>query len=564
MYSKTMKWFPSNKISDFLNVIKKRPQRTPAALPTARTPYVSDMPPAPVIVRQSEQHPSEAYMDLKRRFRDTGRLLAAGETLGRDFLTAMPEGAWRSRLSQISYVYRRVHEDLRETEVSRQLERAHSHLANNADDWDDWDRANLREMEKISLRMRHIDPDMTEHAARLAYEGRRQHRDVLGTGDWMQGRDFLTKTVDMKRQIAESICRATGQNDPYQVLINEYMPDQSLADIETWFETMRKTLTPLLPKIMEKQKEEPDPLSLIDFYPAKAQMWLNTALLQSIGFDFQRGGLYETGHNPVEGGTPEDTRLVIRTVDTTNFIDSMKSALHEGGHGIYVQGLPRRTWRYQPVGQDMGADVHESQALLIEMIMGRTSEFFKFLSPRVEGLFHGLRNPVLSARNLHIHRTRVKPTMLRRSADEVTYFFHVLLRFRLERDLINGRLKLADLPEAWANGMEELLGIRPATATEGCLQDVHWFVGKFGYFPAYTIGHMMAAQQFATIKKEHPDVQSSIAQGDFSSVTNWLQKNIHSQGRLLNTHDLMKRATGKDISPDYLLKHLEDRYLKAA
>src|SRR5690606_36705120 len=146
-----------------------------------------------------------------------------------------------------------------------------------------------------------------------------------------------------------------------------------------------------------------------------------------------RGGLYETGHNPVEGGTPDDTRLVIKNVDTTNFLDSLKSALHEGGHGIYIQGLPRQTWRYQLVAQDMGAGVHESQALLIEMIIGRTRGFFNFLAPRVEGLFHGLHNPVLSAENLHKIKTRVKATPVRRTADEVTYFFHILHRYRLEK-----------------------------------------------------------------------------------------------------------------------------------
>lgn len=543
------------------------PQPRPTGPSLSPPVVIAPLPPepvTPVVVRQYESHPCPAYMELKMKFRDIGRLSAVAETMGRDFLTAMPEGAWKSRLSQISYLYRRLHEDISHPEVARQLERAESHLANHAEDWDEWDRANLREMHEAVRRARHVDADMTEKEARLAYEGRRQHRQLMASGDWMQAREFLGQTVDMKRRIADAVCRAEGRNDPYQVLMDDFLPGIDGADVERWFDMMRKKLTALLPQVMEKQSALPPPLAITDFYPAKAQMWLNTALLKAIGFDFERGGLYETGHNPVEGGTPDDTRLVIRTVDTTNFMDSMKSALHEGGHGIYTQGLPRKTWRYQPVGQDMGSAVHESQALLIEMIMGRTREFFAFLSPRVEGLFHGLHNPVLSAENLYRVKTRVKPSLDRKKADEITYFFHILHRFRMERDLIAGRLKLVDIPDAWADGMEELLGIRPETHAAGCLQDVHWFVGKFGYFPAYTVGHMMAAQQFEAIKKAEPGVMGRIAAGDFTPVTGWLRRNVHGQGRLLSSDELIRRATGRELSPDALVRHLEDRYLKAA
>jgi carboxypeptidase Taq len=520
--------------------------------------------PPSILIRQDERHPSEAYTDLKLRFRDIGRLAAVAETMGRDFLTAMPEGAWKSRLSQIIYLHRLMHDYLTDAEVVRQIERAQSHLSNHPGDWDEWDRVNLQEMQRIVLRARHVDVNLTEQETRIAYEGRRHHRHILATGDWAQGREFLGNTIDTKRRIAEAICRGSNQNDPYQVLLDEFMPGLRLGDVEKWFETLRQELSALLPRVMQKQGAETAPHDIVDFYPAKAQMWLNRALLESIGFDFTRGGLYETGHNPVEGGTPDDTRLVIRAADTTNFLDSLKSTLHEGGHGIYIQGLPRQTWRYQPVAQDMGAAMHESQALLVEMVIGRTREFFDFLSPRVEGLFHGLKNPALSADNLYRLKTRVKPTLNRKQADEVTYFFHILQRFRLERDLIGGRLKLADLPEAWNAEMDQLLGLKPENHANGCLQDVHWFVGKFGYFPAYAVGHMMAAQQFHAIKKDIPEAHDMIRQGHFAPMVRWLGQKIHGKGRLQDMDGLMKAATGKPVTPDFLIKHLETRYLKAA
>lgn len=520
-------------------------------------------PAAPLVVRQYEEHPSAAYMDLKLKYRDIGRLNAIAETMGRDFLTAMPEGAWKTRLGQIAFLHRRIHEDLTGRDMEALLERAKTHLVNHSEDWDEWDSANLREMNSMFENHRHIPSDLVERRARFSYEGRRAHRDALKNSDWPAAREFLSNIVDLQRQIADHKCKATGANSHYQSLMDDYMPDLSVMNIEDWFGTLDKKLRPMMDKVVEKQAAEEPPLSIDDYYPAKAQMWLNHALLEAIGFDFRRGGLYETGHNPVEGGTPEDTRLVIKNVDTRYFLDSMKSALHEGGHGIYIQNLPRKTWRYQPVGQDMGAAVHESQALIIEMIIGRTKSFFEFLAPRVEGLFHGLHNPVLSADNLHRIKTRVQPSMLRKSADEISYFFHMKHRFEIERELIDGRLKVADLPETWNGKMEEIMGMRPDNYADGCLQDVHWFVGKFGYFPSYTVGHMMAAQLYQTVQKEVPDVRGHLSRGNFAPVADWLGRNIHRKGRLMSMPDLITSATGKTLSPDALLGHLESRYLAA-
>ena len=516
---------------------------------------------SPQIIRQYEEHPCESYMELKYRFRDIGRMEAIAETMGRDFLTAMPEGAWKARLGQISFLHRRIHEDVTADKIASLIERCQTHLEAHNEDWDEWDAANLREMDKLHKSYLPISDELVEKRARLSYEGRRRHRDALADRDWPAAREFLSEMVDMNRQIAEAKCKASGGNSYYQTLMQEYMPGVSVIEVEEWFGTMNKKLNKLLPKIIEKQEQEDPPLDIKDFYPAKAQMWLNHALLEAIGFDFRRGGLYETGHNPVEGGTPDDTRLVIKNVDVNDFMDSMKSALHEGGHGIYIQGLPRKTWRYQPVAQDMGAAIHESQALLIEMIIGRTRTFFDFLAPRVEGLFHGLHNPVLSAENLYKLKTRVSPSAMRKRADEVTYFFHMQHRFELERDLIEGSLKPADLPEAWSAKLQDILGVEPEGVADGCLQDVHWFVGKFGYFPSYTAGHMLAAQLYEKINKDIPDVGSLVAKGDFMPIAKWLGNNIHSKGRLLSFDDLVIQATGSSLNPSALLKHIEKRYV---
>lgn len=541
------------KILDYIGFRKEPP---PTAMPASNLEFSESLP------KQDQEHACHAYTDLKLRFRDIGRLNAIIEILGRDFLTAMPEGAYKSRLGQIAFLYRRMHEDLTAGEMQGLIDKASEHEYARPEDWDEWDSANLSQMRDMYLMYCNVDAELMEKKARLSYEGRRRHRSVSRSGDWDQAKKFLAEQIDLHKRIADARCKATGRDCRYEMLMQEYMPEMSVSEVERLFATHREALKNIQPAILEKQDREPEPIPFREeVFAQESQMWLNRSLLKAIGFDFDRGGLYETGHNPVEGGTVDDTRLVISNVDESNFMISMKSALHEGGHGLYIQGLPRKTWRYQPVAMDMGAAIHESQALLIEMIIGRKPEFFEFLSPRLEGLFHGMHSPALSAENLYRMKTRVQPNVDRKKADEVTYFQHVLMRFELERDLIEGKLRIDDLPKAWVEKMDKYVGALPTNHREGCLQDVHWFVGKFGYFPSYAIGHMLAAQLYDTLKREMSDIQGSIARGDFSEISSWLNKNIYSKGRLLTMDELIREATGKPLKAEYLEKHLRNRYL---
>lgn len=559
-------------VKNFLKLPKlRRPPKEqvksapPTKMPQAKADFAAGRE-APL--RQDKQHPCLAYTNLKTRFRDVGRMNAVIETLGRDFLTAMPEGAYKSRLGQMAFLYRRMHEDLTAPAVQKLIDIAQQHQFDHEDVWDEWDVANLREMADQYKMYCHVDPSLMERKAHLSYEGRRHHTALKETGDWEQAKLFLSEQIELHQKIADQRLEALPEEERdgitrYDMLMQEFMPGLYLRDINPLMEQHLKALDKIVPEIIEKQSKEEAPLPFEEdmVFEADAQMWLNRSMLEVIGFDFERGGLYETGHNPVEGGTPEDTRLVISNVSEHDFMNSMKSALHEGGHGLYIQGLPRSQWRYQPVAQDMGAAVHESQALLIEMIIGRTSEFFEFLSPRLEGLFHGINSPALSAENIHKLKTRVAKTVDRKKADEATYFYHVMLRYRLERDLIEGTLKIDDLPEAWVEGLHDLIGVTPDTHLAGCLQDVHWFVGKFGYFPAYAIGHMMAAQLYESLRRDISDLLEKISAGDFAEIKAWLHEKIYAKGRLMPMQDLVKEATGKTLRADSLEKHLRRRYL---
>ena len=517
--------------------------------------------------KQYAKHPCPNYMALKMAFRDVGRMNAIIEALGRDFLTAMPEGAYKSRLGQIAFLSRRMHEDLASHKVADLIEKAHQHQQECPEEWDEWDTANLYEMETMYRHHCQVDADLMEKCARLSYEGRRRHRAVLRDNDWDSAQGFLQEMIDLQRQMAESKCLVDnnhGSEAAYQALMREYIPGARLRDIDQLFSDYKEKLDALLPKITEKQKSREKFYPLEGDFPSELQLWLNKSLLKVLGFDFERGGLYETGHNPVEGGTPDDTRLVIKTSDTSNFLESLKSTLHEGGHGLYIQGLPRTEWRYQPVGQDLGAAVQESQALLIEMIFGRMPEFFEYLSPRVEGLFQRFGDPSMSAKNLYAIKTKVAADVDRKHADEVTYFYHINMRMKLERQLINGDLQVKDLPAAWNAEVKKFAGKEPANNAQGCLQDVHWFVGKFGYYPAYILGHMMAAQMKESIAKDIQNLPDLVRQGQFTPIKDWLNQKIHAQGRLERTDKLLESVTGNDLTIQPLVRHLEERYLQAA
>lgn len=525
--------------------------------------------PEPIRAAQSdpaqkfEDHSSASYNILRSTFRNVGRMNAIIETMGRDFLTAMPQGAYVSRLGQIAFLYRRQHEDLADAELVSHLNESKAHASSNPTDWSDWDVANLREMETAIRHHIGVPADLIEKRARLAYEGRHVHRDVLKNNDWEQAQTFLEGMVELQQKIADA--KQLEDNDHpearYQSLLREFMPGARLDDISRLFADYKTDVETLLPQIVANQNAKESPVQMDGVFSGKSQLWLNKTLLKLIGFDFERGGLYETGHNPVEGGTPDDTRLVIKTAKIGTFLDSMKSALHEGGHGLYIQGLPRKQWRYQPVGQDLGALVHESQALLIEMILGRKREFFEFLAPRTEGVFQRFGDPAITAENLWRTKNHVHKTLDRKSADEVTYFLHIQMRTELERKLISGELAVKDLPDAWAQYSKNYFGKKPKNNAEGCLQDVHWFVGKFGYFPAYALGHMMSAQIYEAMLRDIPQIPTMLRQGQFGDIHIWLNNKIYQKGRVQRPDDLLQTITGEKLSYDALVRHIKNRYL---
>jgi carboxypeptidase Taq len=279
--------------------------------------------------------------------------------------------------------------------------------------------------------------------------------------------------------------------------------------------------------------------------------------MQVLGFDFSHGRLDISLH-PFCSGVPEDVRITTR-YDEEDFTTGLMAVLHETGHALYDRGLPAQ-WRHQPVGDAHSMALHESQSLIIEMQACRSRQFIDYVAPLMREAFGG-SGPSWEADNIHRLYTRVEPGLIRVDADEVTYPEHIILRYRLERALIGGDLDLADLPTAWNEGMQNMLGITPPSDREGCLQDIHWPDGAWGYFPTYTLGAMTAAQLYDAARRADSEMEPGIARGDFGPLMRWLGAHVHAKASSLSPDALLTEATGKSLDVAVFKHHLEQRYL---
>jgi carboxypeptidase Taq len=367
---------------------------------------------------------------------------------------------------------------------------------------------------------------------------------------------LLTEVVRLVREAAEIVGAALGL-EPYDTLLDAHQPDLRDAMVTPLFDRLAAELPPLIESILDRHAAEPAPVRPTGPFATERQKALAKELMARLGFDFDAGRLDESTH-PFCGGVPTDIRITTRYRED-EVASALMGVLHETGHALYEAGLPA-VWRNQPVGEARGIAVHESQSLLIEMQACRSPAFIRFLSGELRRAFGD--DPAFAADNLVRLYNRVERGFIRVDADEATYPLHVILRHRLERQLIKGDLQVTDLPEAWNAEMRLLLGITPPDDRRGCLQDIHWPVGGFGYFPNYTLGGMLAAQLFQAALTEIPDLLASIGEGDFAPLLGWLRTHIHGQGAKLPFAHLVEHATGGPLAVEPFMEHLRARYLR--
>lgn len=500
------------------------------------------------------------YEDLKYYFSNLNTLFSIRSYLAIDMVTATPAGGVQRRLQDIASITKRVYAETTGPAVTRLLDQVEALAGSGAPGFGAWDAANVREMRRIHNHLSALMPDYYIASVRIANEGRKRHGAALESGSWKEAEPYLRQVVDLYRKIAEQKQGKFGTHTPYNALLLGYASDIDEAQMDRLYGELLAPLRALRDRAAEKQKEQPAPLPLEGRFSRGDQMWLNRTVLELMGFDFARGGLFVTGMSPMTGGTPEDVRVLVRCEDGGDFLASLADTLYQGARGLHLQSLPE-DWKTQPVGQDSGALMMNALSILYETIIGRTPQFFSFIAARAEGVFHQFRNRSLAPENLYRLRKTVAATVRRNDADEMSKIFHDVLRYRIEKDLIGGTLDVADVPERWNEESRALLGHVPQSPADGPLQNPDWFTGRFGFIPTNTLSHIVAADLHGRIFAENPALPQQIEKGDFSFVGAWLKKNIHEKGRSVGALEMAGRASGHEPGTRSLLDHLERRYL---
>lgn len=494
-----------------------------------------------------------AYLKLEKQY---GRLLALREASGVlhwDASTMMPEGgpSAEARSEQLAALGTVCHEILASSETSDLLDEAEG-----LNDLTNWQAANLREMRHMWVHATAVTADLVEALSKASMTCETKWRSARAESDFEGLKPLLAEVLKLVKESAAAKSEALNCS-AYDALMDEYTPGLRQEIVDPIFSNIEAFLPNFLSAVLEKQAVAPAPLLPQGPFPEEQQRELGHLLMGTLGFDFSQGRLDISLH-PFSGGTPDDLRITTR-YDENDFTSGLMGILHETGHALYEKNLPK-DWRRQPVGEARGMDVHESQSLLIEMQACRSKEFLTYAAPVMEQAF-GQQGPEWEIDNLYKIYTTVKPGLIRVDADEVTYPAHVILRYNIERAIIADQMTLDDLPEVWNEGMERLLGLTPPDHANGCLQDIHWFDGAWGYFPSYSLGAMTAAQFFAAALQADANILPAISQGDFTPLYSWLRENIHGQGSLYETPELIKRATGKPLDAEIFKRHLQQRYL---
>jgi carboxypeptidase Taq len=362
---------------------------------------------------------------------------------------------------------------------------------------------------------------------------------------------FLDRIVSMCRKKADLL---GYQDHPYDALLDLYEHDIKTKEVDFLFTRLRDTLTPLIKKMASQAVDDE---FLYGKWDHAKQMAFSEKLLDAIGYARDKGRVDFSSHPFSSSSHPTDSRITTR-IHPTSLMSNIFVILHEGGHALYEMGLPQDLYG-SPLGEARSLGVHESQSRWWETRIGMSRSFWHYFFPLLKETFKGQLDQV-TFETFYRAINKVEPSFIRVEADEVTYPLHVILRFELEKALIEGSLTVRDVPDAWNAKMDQYLGIIPSTNAEGCLQDIHWSMGAFGYFPTYTLGNLYAAHLFEAFAKEHPDWETHVSSGDLGFIKLWLHEKIYQHGQRFTTEELLKQATGHPFSADAYLRYLKHKY----
>lgn len=463
-----------------------------------------------------------------------------------------PRGAL-SRASQLETLSGIYHHKATSKKLEKLLLSLSEEIKSDPKGFTNHDRALIREMKR--------DYDLaTKLPAKLVRELSKESS--TGLEAWKHARNQnnfeifsprLTRMIELKREAAELL----GYKDsPYDALLNEFEEGLTKSHVESVLGGLKIELEKRIPKLSEKTAKWNQ--HLFDQEYDSDKLWnLSLKLLEIIGFDLERGRQDKSTHPFTMGLNVDDVRLTTRII-TNNPISTLMSSIHEGGHGMYEQGiLPELT--NTTIGYVNSLVVHESQSRYWENMVGKSQAFWEHFFPTLQSTFPEHLSKV-SWNEAWKEVNIVKPSFVRVDADEVTYHMHIIIRSEIESELIEGKLKAQDVPERWNAAYKQYLGVEVTSPTQGCLQDIHWSQGLIGYFPTYSLGSLMSAQLFSTYQSKYPDATNYIREGKFEKLLHWLNESIHQHGRLYDSDELCKRITGDNLNPKYFLNYIDNKF----
>jgi carboxypeptidase Taq len=496
--------------------------------------------------------PTKAYDELRTLARDAALLGSVEALVSWDQETYMPPAAADFRSEQSAALAGITHQKRTNPRIGELLSQCEADRTLTADEASPAAR-NLREMRRLYDKKTKLPTSLVAELAKVGSQAQEAWKVARADNDFPAFAPWLTKMLDLSRQKAECYGVPPG-GEIYDALLDDYEPGGRAAEIEKIFNPLGDRLSALIKGLLDKGKAPSDAPLHCKIDPAKQNQFGNF-VIAALGFDPKAGRLDVTTHPFCSGIAPGDTRLTTRYRDE-KFTDALYGTMHECGHGLYEQGLPKTDHFGEPLGDAVSLGIHESQSRMWENFVGRSREFWVWALPHAQktmgsGLEKFTVDDLFRATNL------VQRSFIRVEADEATYNLHVMLRFGIERAMLRRDLAVKDIPAVWNERFEKLLGVKVPDNRRGCLQDVHWSFGLIGYFPTYTLGNLYAAQFWEKINADIPDLPAQMSKGQFGALLAWLRTNIHEHGQRYRAGELCQRITGKPLSADPLLRHLE-------
>lgn len=484
---------------------------------------------------------------LKTQLRAIGQLQGGLALIEWDQETNMPNGASEARADMIGNLSNRLHADVLALNKNNFLHNLRDEYKNKKSDAAVIVNETWRAYEHAAL----LPASFVEKMATTCARSQHAWAEARRTNNFALFAPHLEEIIRLKREEARLV---NPKENPYNVLLDTYEPGLRIETLDPLFTELEGALQALLKRIQAANTRKE--LKTAGVFPLAQQQTLNQKLAKSLGFDFSSGRLDASTHPFTTNFHPTDVRITTRYREE-DALYAIGSTIHEVGHALYEQGMSAKD-AYTPLAEAISLGIHESQSRLWENMVGRSLSFWQYFQPQLAEAFPKPFKKI-SAEELWRHANRVSPSFIRTESDEVTYNLHIIIRYQLERALMEGSLNVKDLPKAWNQKMKTILGVTVPNDRIGVLQDVHWSGGMIGYFPTYTLGNLYAAQFFAQAEKEIPRLTKQFQKGNFQPLLQWLRQEIHQQGKRYRADALVKRITSTPLSPKPFLTYLEKK-----